>query len=209
MSTSFSIRVRNAVVSLTSGMGNTSTTTRLEMVNIVDTGEFINEAEKWEDYIGQNVRIYKEDYTEDETVVFTGFDPSDINYMLVNPPLTFTPTTDHFVGVPEYNNTDADIDSVYKLQFAHWNAQAKVSAVIDASSFDVLDSSILAIDSEIYIHDPTFGLRDSFTDSKTFIITNIVGNTVTLDQDLPFTPQIGDLVEFSDFLDGGFPFSII
>lgn len=209
LSTSFSIRVRNAVVSLSSGLGSTSTTSRLSLVNIIDTEEFLTEAGKWEPFIGERVRIYKNDYTEDETVTFTGIDPSDINFMLVSPALSFTPGVDHIVGIPEYENTDSNIDSVYKLQFVHFDAINTVSVSISSTSFEVTDPSKLAVGSEIYIHDLTYALRDSFIDSDIFTVLSIVGSVVTLDNALPFTPQVGDIVEFSDFLDGGFPYSII
>lgn len=209
LSTSFSIRSRNSVVSLSSGCGVSSTTTRIEMTTIVDSGEYVNEAEKWQDFIGQNVRVFKNDYTEDETVVLKAIDPSDDNFMVVEPALSFTPNTGHIIGIPEYNNTDENIDSAYKLQFAHWTAQVIVSAVIDNQSFEVSTPDKLVVGSEIYIHDPLYVSRDSFTGETKFTIVSIVTNTVTLDKPLSFIPQIGDAVEFSDFLDGGFPFSII
>jgi hypothetical protein len=47
----------------------------------------------------------------------------------------------------------------------------------------------------------------SFRDNREII--NIVGNTITLASDLPFTPLIGDLIDGSNYADGGFVYSII
>jgi len=208
LSTSFSIRVRNAVVSLTSGLSDASTTTRLNLVTIVDTGEFLNEAAKWEEFVGENVRVFKTDYTDDETVVFTGIDPSDSNIMLVSPALSFVPGSSHQVGIPEYNDIDADTDNDYKIRFAHWDAQVIVSVSDTATSFSVSNPGDLAVDSEIYVHSPDY-TSDSFEEETIFTVVSIVGPVVTLDNALNFTPQVGDIVEYSDFLDGGFPYSLI
>lgn len=208
LATSFSIRSRNAVTSLTSGISDTSTSTAIKINTIIDAGEYDNETEKWLPFVGQNIRVYKDDYTEDETVVLNSFNPSDITEMIVTPALTFTPTSSHFVGIPEYNNTSSDIDNDYKIQFVHLDAKVEISVVIDNISFEVSTPLNLAVGSEIYVHSPNY-TRDSFITGVVHTIVSIVGDIVTLDTALDFTPQVGDFVEFSDFLDEGFPYSII
>ena len=206
LSTSFSINVRNAVVAPTAGCGDNSSNARLELINIVNTGEFINEAEKWLPFIDQNVRVYSADYTQDEVVVFEGIDPADDNFMLVSPALSFTPNSNHSIGLPEYNESSSVIDSVYKLQFVFNGARPVITGVASADTFNVDDATKLVVGSEVVINSPDF-TRDSF--GTKILIENIVGNTVTLDQDLTFTPLIGDFVNNSDFLDGGFIYTVI
>lgn len=206
LSTSFAIDSRAAVVSLASACGLNSTTTRIELVNIVDVEEFEFEADKWEEFAGLQVRIYKNDYTEDETVTFTGIDAADRNFLLLETALSFTPGVEHIIEIARYDNTSAEINSDYKLRFAHFGASEEIVSAVDGQIFDVNDASKLLEGSKVVVS------SDDFTDDSfgtDFIIQNITGNTITLDSALPFVPAAGYNVRRSDFLDGGEYYGII
>jgi len=206
LSTSFSIDSRAAVVSLASGCGTNSTTTKIELVNLVDTGEYAKESDKWDEFAGLNVRVYKKDYTEDETVELIGVDPANDSFLLLDSALTFTPTTEHIIGIPEYDNADSAINSTYKLRFAHYVSQVLITSVISTTVFDVDDVSELHEGSKIVVSSTDY-TSDSF--GEDYLISEITGSTLTLDTALPFTPAIGFKVERSDFKDGGKFYSII
>lgn len=206
LSTGFSIDGRNAVVSLSSGCGSNSTTNRIELTRLVDTGEYINESDKWIEFAGEKIRVYKNDYTEDEEVELIGVDPSNNNFLLVASPLSFTPTTQHIVGIPEYDNTSSAVNSDYKLRFAHYTAKASITSVASTQVFDVDDASELLVGSKIVVSSTDY-TDDSF--GVDAIIDSISVNTVTLEEALSFTPSIGDKVERSDFLDSGAYYAII
>lgn len=206
LETSFEINARYATVSLASNIGNTSTASRIKLELTNDTEEFARETDKWQPFEGLRARIRSFDYTDDETVTLIGVDPSNSEYLLLETPLSFVPNSNHVIEVPEYDNTSKDIDAEYKLRFAYLNAQAVITNVTDNQTFEVDDGSRLAIGSKIYVHSEDFS-RDSFDDD--IEIANIVGNIVELNQALSFTPQINDLLDGSDYLDGGFKYSII
>jgi hypothetical protein len=110
------------------------------------------------------------------------------------------------VEFPEYDDTSSSIDADYKLQFGYSTAQVDIINVIDDKTLEVSDASKLAIGSQIYVHSEDYS-RTSFRDDREII--NISLNTITLDSDLPFTPLITDLVEGSNYLDGGFAYKLI
>ena len=206
LETAFEINARYATISLSSNIGNTSTAQRIKLELTNDTEEFARETDKWLPFEGLRVRIRSFDYTDDEIVTLDGVDPSNSDYLLLETALSFTPTSNHVIEVPEYDDTSASVDAEYKLRFAYFNAQAKITNVTDAQTFEVDDGSRLAIGSKIYVHSKDY-TRDSFdTDIE---IANIVGNIVTLNQALDFTPLVDDLLDGSDYLDGGFAYRII
>lgn len=206
LETAFNINARSAVISLASLTGANSTATRLELKLSFSVGEFAKESDKWVEFAGQRIRVRNDDYTDDETVTLIGVDPQNDNFLLLDSALSFTPTEDYILEIPEYENTDENIDSVYKLQFAHFNAQVEITAVTDAQTFDVDLPANLFETSEIYVHSDDY-VRDSFGESV--LIDSILGSTITLNAPLSFTPTIGDKVEFSKFLDGQNPYQII
>jgi len=208
LSTAFSVDSRNAVVSLASGCGANSTTTRIELVNLVNVEEYINESDKWEEFKGTQVRVFSKDYTQDETVILKSVDPSNLGFLLLDSPLSFTPTTNHIIEIPEYDNTSKLVNPQYKLRFAHYVANVLITAVTSPSIFDVNSPLKLLVGSKIIVNSQDF-TDDTFDNLIEHEIIDIIGSTVTIDVGLPFTPQVGYIVNRSDFLDGGKYYSII
>ena len=206
LETSFEIQARYGVFSLASNIDVGSTSQRIKVKRTLDTEEYARESDKWLDFEGQRVRIRSFDYVDDETVNFIGVDPSDSNFLLLETPLTFTPNTNHVVEIPEYDDTDATIDAEYKLRFCYMTGQAVITGVTDNKTFEVDDITKVYLGSDVYVHSQDF-TRDSF--GENIEIDAINGNEITLNKDLGFTPQIGDLVDGSRFQDGGNPYLII
>ena len=213
LETSFEINARYAVISLSSNVAATgSTTTRIKITKTNDTDEYVRESDKWLDFSSQNssrrykIRVRSNDYTQDETVNLIGVDPTNSDFLLLETPLSFVPDSNHICEVPEYDDTSADIDSEYKLRFAYFNAQAVITSVTDNQTFEVDDGSRIAVGSKIYVHSKDY-TRDSF--AQDIEIDSIVANLVTLNKPLDFTPQVSDLLDGSDYLDGGFKYAII
>jgi hypothetical protein len=193
------------VFSLASNVGSGSTTTSIVINTTLDVGDFDKETEKWEPFIGQTIRVRSEDYTIDEEVKLLGVDSQNSNALLVDT-LTFSPIEGFLVEIPEYNDADKVTNATYKLQFSHMSFQGVISSVASDKIFDVIDSSGLIVGSEVVINSPDY-TRDSF--ETTVLIIDITGNTITLEDDLPFTPIVGDLIEHSNFGDDGFTYELI
>ena len=205
LQTSFNIKARYAVFSCASNVGVGSTTTKIVLTKTVDTEEFDLETEKWSPFAFEKIRVRSEDYTFDEEVTLLGVDPQNSNALLVET-LSTAPLEGYIVEIPLYDNASQTVNDSYKLQFSHMTFKGEIDTVASNSEFDVLDASGLVIGSEVVINSPDF-TRDSF--GETYLINDIVGNTITLDKDLPFTPVSGDLVQHSNFGDNGYPYEII
>jgi hypothetical protein len=206
LSSAFEIQARYAVVGLASYTSIGSTDSKLIIKKVNDTTGLDFSSDQWRDFVGNRIRVRNDDYTLDETVIFKGVDPTNKNALLLESPLSFTPTENMVVEFPEYDDTDSSIDSDYKLQFGFLTAQADITNVISDSVVEVSDGSKLVIGSDIYVHSVDY-VRSSFRDNRKII--DIVGNTITFESDLPFTPLVGDLIDGSNFHDGGFVYLLI
>ena len=133
-------------------------------------------------------------------------DPTNSDALLLDAPLTFTPTENHVIEVPEYDDTNVATDSQYKIRFSYQTAQAKITAVTDAKTFDVDFPDKILEESRVEVHSKDFS-RDSFGERTE--VLSVVGNTITLDTELSFIPVVGDFVERSSFADGGFQYLFI
>jgi hypothetical protein len=201
LETAFNINARYAVVSLSSKTGSSSTTTRINIKKSFDTGEFLNESEKWQEFINSKIRIRSEDYTYDVLTTLRGIDPQDLNFLLVDE-ISTAPLGDYIVEIPEYDDSNDN----YKIRFAYFTYVATISSVASNIEFDVDDATNLVVGSFIYVSSPDF-VDDSF--GQEVEIIDITGNTITLDTPLSFTPQSDYLINNSNFTDGEFPFNII
>jgi len=206
LETAYDLESRFGVISFSSFIGAGSTTNRLILKQSFFTGDYEVETDKYQDYIGQRIRVRNDNYTFDETIQLLSVDPSNQNALLLNGNLSAPPSEDFIVEQPVYDETDADIDRSYKDQFCYLNGELEVSASIDNISFEVADASDLLVNYQTYIHNDDFS-RDSFLDG-TSIIADITGNVVTLDEAISFVPQVGDKIKLVGYKDGGFPYRI-
>ena len=205
ISSAFEIESRYVVVSLSSRVITGSTDTRLIIEPINDLGRFRSPTSQWEIFRGKNIRVRSKDYLDSDTVTFE-IDPTNNAALILDTPLSFTPVAGYIVEVPDYNDAGAGIDSEYKLQFGYNTARVTITSVTDAKTFDVDLPNNLVVPSLIYVH------ADNYSETSTselIRIESIVGSTVTLESDLPFTPQIGYIVDRSNFNDDGFPYTFI
>lgn len=207
LETAFEINARYSVVSLSSNVSTTgSTALRIKIEKLNDTGEFVRESDKWQEFNGQRIRVRSVDYTDDEIVTLVSVDPSDSDFLLLETPLSFVPNDSHVIEVVDYDDSSSSADSDYKLRFGYNCAQVAIVSVIDNKNFTVDDGSKLVIGSKVYVHSKDYS-RDSF--EKDIEITEVNGNDVVLSQPTDFIPQIGDFVDGSDFIDLGFCYRLI
>jgi hypothetical protein len=205
-STSFEIFARYAVIGLSSNIGAGSTLRRIKINKTLDTDEYFKESDKWTRYGKQFVTVRSKDYSFDEEAELVGVDPFDSSYLLLRTDLSAAPLEGYIIEPSEYNDSSSKINNVFKVEFAHFNAAAKVTAVIDSSSFEVDRPLDLVVGSRICINNPAF-TRDTF--GEKVIIDSISGSLITLDKPLGFIPQLGDLINSSNYLDGGYPYTLI
>jgi hypothetical protein len=206
VSTSFDVGARYAVISLASNIGSGSTTTRIRIELTNDTDEWARESDKWLQYIGQTVTVRSGDYSFDQEAILAGVDPSDKNFLLLETPLSSAPLAGYIIEPSYYQDSSKELNDKFKLEFAHLVSRVIITVVNSTSSFEVDEPTKLLVGSYIIVNSDDF-TRDSFgTKHK---IDSIVGSTVTLDSVLDFLPLVGDVVNASNFADGGYPYLIL
>ena len=143
------------------------------------------------------MRIYSEDYTRDETTVFKGFDPSNVDAILLDPPLSSDPTEGDIVELAKFDEYDGtEAEDRMKLTYTFLMPSMEITNVVSTTVLTLENVDGLEIGQEIAVHSD-----DYVRDSDTVLIDNIVGLQITLSEALNITPQIGDRVEVYAYSD--------
>lgn len=208
--TAYNVEGRFAVISPSSQIAATgSTTSTIKIVKGYGSSEFDLERVKWEDHVGQRVAISNcTDPSQPEEITFlTGFDVSNPNNFQVSPPLSFVPDENWNINIPQYPiSTDPKIDAVYKVMYGHLDPSVAVVSGASTTVFDVAVGDIpkFFIGSVLNIH------NDDFTDNSADVkVTDITATTITVDNDIGFTPDSTHTVELVGFPDLGKPYRIL
>lgn len=172
-----------------------STTERILLDKIWD-GSTPIERDKWTRWIGAKIRVHSDDYTFDETTTLDRFDTKTPNGLILDPPLSSVPPANSFVNIAKLENyqSESDVDRTIKLTYTFTMPSSLITNVIDSQNIDVEDASQYEIGMEINVRSIDF-----IRDSETVLIDNIVGNTLTFNEALDITPEIGDRVEVYSF----------
>jgi hypothetical protein len=205
VSTAFDIASRYAVVALSSVLGEGSTVNRIKIERFLDTEEYFQESDKWLDYEGQIVAVRSPDYTYYHEVEFKGVDPSDNGFLLLEENLPTPPLAGYIIEPADYAD-QATVNDRFKIEFAHFNAEAVITNAISQTVLQVNDASKLVVGSFVVVNSKDY-TRDSF--GKKLKIDSIVGNQVTLNTSIGFLPLVGDLVNNSNYQDNGTPYVFI
>ena len=204
LETGFGTNGRFAVFSPASYIGTGSTTEKLILRRLLDDGLLDFEREKWESWQGLRIQVRSEDWAFCEETNISGFDQSNANALLIDPPLSVAPVDGYIVEIAPYDSQgNSDIAERAKLKYSFKMAQIEIDLAISESQFEA-DTTYLSEGQKIYIHSDDF-TRDS-SDDREVEIDDITGNVITLNKDLEFIPQAGDKIESLDFpnLDDGY-----
>jgi hypothetical protein len=142
--------------------------------------------------------VHNDDYSFTETVTILGFDPVNVNTMLISP-LSIAPPVGYIVDCASYPTTTNPADQQKsKLLFCFLNPTLTVTSGTSAFVFDVSlsDAALIPPSALILVRN-----LDYTTVSPRVNVVSVVGTTVTVDVSLGFTPQAGDLVELVGFAD--------
>jgi len=207
LSTAFNLDGRYGVMSPATKVASGSTTS---VINIKDSFSTLSpdlEREKWSDYIGETVLFHSVDWSYQEQTVLVGFSPGDDYKMIVNPPLSAPPLEDYIIDIALYGNTtDKTVNEKYKLIHCYIEPQVSVASGSSSTVFDVDGGDIgkFFVGSILRVHD--FDYSD---DSPEVRILTIVGNTITVDAALGFTPNNTHYIDLIGFIDEGLPYRYI
>jgi hypothetical protein len=144
--------------------------------------------------------VHNEDYSVSEEAVFTGFDPNNRYRMLFQDPLSFTPLAGYIVDIPNYStSTLVETNALYKIFHDHWSPQVTIVTGISNTQFTVSvgDASKFQAGFPIRVHNEDFAVT-----SDEVRVSDVTGVTITVDEDLGFTPSAGQFADFLGFADG-------
>lgn len=195
---------RYGIFAPASPIGAGSTNSRVRIKTGFDTEAPAIEKDKWQNYIGLQILVHDDEWTYEEEVTLLGFDPADNTVMLVDPPLSFVPVEDDVVDIANYpQDPNPNIDEVYKRVFCFVNPSIDVVTGIDNTSFTVApgDVSYFRVGAAIILHTMEWDQYSSETK-----ILSVVGTTVTVEDDLGFTPDNTFIATLLGFPDDGFPY---
>jgi hypothetical protein len=201
LDTNFNQPVRYGTWAPSSVIGTGSNTDRIKITDSYGYGD--SEFNKWEFYIGKQILIHNEDWSQQWVTTFNGFDPGDEYMMLID----FIPSIaapGWGVTVPEYDLINVDSE-IYKSLHPFWTPQLVVTGATSSTQFTVsaLDAAKAFEGGVIRVHNYNYT-----TDSGEvpLSITSIVGTTINC-EDLGYVPAIGDFVDLVGFVsDEGKPY---
>lgn len=207
LSTGFEIDGRYGVIAPSSYTGIGSTVDSIVIKDSFSTTFPNKEKDKWQSSIGLKIAVHSQDWSFYEEVTLVGFEPSNDYKMLISPSLSVAPPSDYIVDISQYPvDTDSRVEAVHKLLYAHFNPQIEIVSGSSNTVFDIGagDVSKVFVGSIVRIH------NEDFTNySHEVLISDVTGNTITVDVSLGFVPSAGDMIELVGFPDKGLSYRIL
>ena len=189
--TSFGLEGRYAAISPASNISD-YTTGRLKIERSFGTSLTDYEYEKWQRYFGHPVLVHNDDWSITEVTTLLGVDSADQNYLLISPTAN-TPAAGWTIRIAPYDNASA----FQKRLNAFFCPQVEVVSGADNFNFDVssLDAAKFFVGSIIRIHNDDFSIY-----SEELTVSAITGDTITVTEDIGFTPTVGQLIDGIGFV---------
>ncbi len=173
----------------------------------------MDEREKWEDYIGSLISVHNDDWSEEAEVALIGFDAGSENGLLVSPALPFTPGPEHVVDAPAYpDDTNPKEQFIWKELHVYTDAVLNVVSGINDTQFTVASADLdkLFVGIPVEVHNADYSLSSTIDPADgDALITDITGNTITVNRSLGFTPVAGYKCQLNSFPDEGYPYRYI
>jgi hypothetical protein len=206
LGTNFAIDGRYGVISPSTYVGVGSTTSEIIIKDSFSTQSPAIEKDKWTDFLEEKILVHSQDWTYAHETTLLGFDPGNKYKMLVDPPLPTPPDEDFIIDIPYYDNDSPEEGAKYKLMFCHFNPQVLVVSAASGTQFTIGggDVSKFFVGSILRVHSTDYSV-----DSSEVQVSDITGNTITVDTDLGFTPLAGYEIDLVGFQDEGLPYRLI
>lgn len=200
--TAFNLNGRYGVFSPSSKVSTGSTTTVLNLQRSYGTTLGLGfEGDKYKTLIGVKLRIRSEDHSFAEDRYLLRIDTANKNGLILSAALSTPPLENYIVEVSPYSSSALDTDeALTKTLYCSWDAQIPVVSGASGTVFDIdtADLAKVRVGATIYIHD-----ADYTTLSAEVKISDITGDTITVDTDLGFTPDSTMFLELNTFPDDG------
>jgi len=192
LDTTFSSTARYGVITPSSQVGVGSTASRVIVKKSYGTSEFEVEQEKWLTFVGAKVLVHSEDWSIEGVSTLIGFDPNNQNAMLLDPPLAFVPGENYIVQTPNYD----EADSIWKATGVYFSPTIAVTGdSMDGFSFEVDRPDEIFVGSQVVVHSFDYSVSSVET-----VVTEIVGDMITVEDDLGIVPLTGFEVRLVGFV---------
>lgn len=209
LNTNYSVDAKYGVIGPSSIIGAGATSSRLPLKRSYATPDLQLENYKWKLYVGQYVLVRNEDWSVTHETRFRGFDESNPNVMILNPPLPIVPDDNWVVEIPPYPDTDNPEDhALWKGMHVFFNPQVKI---VSSSGLNLItvgpdDIGKFKVGCPVEIHSENYA---SWTGDTTIIVKEINGNELTLSRSVGFTILPGYVIDLIGFRDGGAPYRML
>lgn len=127
------------------------------------------------------MRIHNSDFSYDEVVELVSISEENGFSVSVGPGLFSAPLEGYIMDTAQYDNAGAQA----RARFCFSGPEVDIIFGASGTEFDVSSASRLFVGAIISVQNP------SFTDLATSTIIDITGSTITVDNDLGFTPTFG------------------
>lgn len=203
LQTDFDSQGRYALIAPSTKISSGSTTTKIYFKLGYYADSFVDERKKWQEFIGQRIRITNSDYSFDETVTLVSLSDTEEDVMNVTS-LSSPPLENYVIDLADYDDSNSSNQERQKILYCHFMPQLDVVSGISATQFTVSagDAAKISIGQVINIHS-----NDYSVDSAEVLVTDKSGTTITVES-IGFTPSAGQKIELVGFLDGGKPYRI-
>lgn len=185
-------------------VGSGSSTTQIAITDSYSTVAPAKEKEKWQDFVGEQILIHNEDFSYAEERTFTGFLPGNDYIMLVDPALPSPPAAGCIIEVDPYpTGTEPSENLIYKNIFVFSDPQVQITAGTSSTVFSVGAGDVgkLFEGAFVIIHNDDWSSYSPETR-----ILDITGTTITVEDDLGFTPTSSFYIDLIGFPDEGAPY---
>lgn len=157
------------------------------------------EHKKWDQYLGLPVRIRNLDYSRDYTSTFIGFDTTNVNKMLIDPPIPVVSSSGMIVDIASYpTTTDPKENELYKVVHASITPTVVITSGTSQTVFHVSpsDNDKFQVGLPVFVHNTNYS---SFSIESN--VVSAVGGMITVAKPLGFIPASGFVVELIGFAD--------
>lgn len=156
----------------------------------------LRDYKKWENYIGLNVMVHSDDFSQEANTVLIDIDQTDPQLFTVSPALPWVPGAGYVLDLANYSTSSDKADQeIAKRLHAFLSPGVIVVSGISNTQFTVGAGDVgkFWVGGIIVVH-----TDDDLTRSEEVEVTNISGVTITC-EDLGFTPSASMVVTFIGF----------
>jgi hypothetical protein len=202
VNTSFAAGDRYATVSPSSQITTGATTTRLPLKRSFATGEFANEASKWQDYVGETILVHSPNWSYAYETRITAFS-TDPKALLVSPALPIVPSENDIIDLAFYpTDSDPDVRKTIKLLHAFLSATVPIISSTSQTEFQVAAADIgkFLVGSLIRINNEDYS--DHSAEAEVTAVDTTL-NLVTISEPTGFNINNTHEAKLLSFADGG------